>query len=257
MSSDEKSTPRYALELGTGVPLGALPCFQTVPTRRNTAASNALEAALEPVHRIVYNRPGVSGYRRKALQAFKGFPDEAEDYVKERVGGLKKDKLCLVVRGLGIRQPVSAKAEVVAEAVVSFLMAPRDDGVIKVPKETAAERSGDAAAAAGKKRGRDAAAACEEKGGSAKRAKSEGVHVDTVRVAVFRRVLAMTPEERTALSAKALRTELEAQLGLEEGGLKEMKEEIVETAALAVRSLLAAEERAAAAAPPAASPAAP
>lgn len=251
MSQEE--TPRensglFNFECGSGTPLGQLPCFTTVG-RRNTASAIALEAALEPLHRLVFKRPGIAGERKAALKGFRGFAPEMAPQIEERIAALKKDKLRVMVQRLGIRQNISSPVKEVAKAVAAFLMSPRDDKVIKpsnavVPKRSPKKASASSARPAlTKKRARSTSPPIPT-GSTESRSSTSEVHTDTIRVAVFRRVLAMHPDERASLGAKALRMELESQFGLPEGGLKHLKEDIVETATLAVRSLLAAEERA-------------
>lgn len=255
-SSSSADGPRYPFDQGTGIPLGQLPCFLTVG-RRSSAAAVALEAALEPLHRLVFGRPGVAGERRPALEPFQGLPAEAAPIVQERMGNLKKEKLRTIIQGLGIRQKVSSRVEDLAKGVADFIMCPRDDGVIKLPQTGSAatpSRGGTTTSKkvsqGGRKREREAERSPAKADGAARTSTQSGgaVPLDTVKVAVFERVLKMSPAERDSLGAKALRTEVEAQLQLPEGGLKHMKEAIASTAALTVSALLAAEERAAAAA---------
>lgn len=257
--NEELSSSRLKFDLskGCGTPLGELPCFLVIP-RRQGAAFGELERALEPLHRLVYGRPGITGERRGALESFKGFPPEAYPQVESKLGNLTKDKLRQIIKMLGIRQHVSSPIEDVRKGVTLFFMSPRDDGVIKLsrsgdknagprtPRRTVKPASSPAS------RKRDASPLTgDQQPGKIKKNESASspeiplaVHKDTVRVATFKKVLKMTPEERQSLGAKALRLEIESEFGLPEGALKPLKDDITETATLVVRSLLEAEERA-------------
>lgn len=260
MSEQISSSLKYDLDKGCGTPLGELPCFLIV-NRRKTAAWNELESALEPLHRLVYGRSGVTGERRQALERFKGFPPQASAQVEAKLGNLKKEKLRQMIKALGIRQHVSSKIEEVKKGVALFLMSPRDDGIIKLACATnlaktrrSPLKSPKCASAGLSSRKRNGSCSEDQSLGETKRKKVEPssssqdestmVHADSVKVATFKRVLRMSPEERKSLGAKALRLEIEAEFGLSEGALKPLKNDIVETAMLVVHSLLEAEQRA-------------
>lgn len=247
---------KFDLEKGSGTPLGSLPCFLAVG-RRKSAASLELESALEPLHRLLYGRPGITGERREALKNFKGFPPEALEQVKAKVGSLKKEKLRQVVKLLGIRQHVSCRVEEVAKGVTDFLMCPRDDGVIQLLNLTdqstslSAPRKARASAVRTSSASKDAHFPSEDQSMESKRKKIEPserkelqvIHKDSVKVATFEKILKMSPEERKNLGAKALRLDLEVALRLPKGALKPFKDDIVETATLIIGLLSEAERR--------------
>lgn len=266
------SEPKFNLSEGKGTPLGQLPCFTTA--KRQSNKLKALEGALEPLHRIVYGRPGITGERKYALEDFRGFPESMKADVREKMGNLTKSKLRELIVGLGMRVHISQAHAQVADDVTEFLMKPRDDGVIKAEGAT---QSGSATKRTRSSSGpsRNAAAAAAEEHVSnddrdavadvptAKRPKQEpapakptppavaaGPTEDAVRVQVYRRVLAMTPQARATLGVKQLRTELEAHFKVKDGDLKRFKEVITETASDCVRALLEAEERARGEEPP-------
>ncbi|TPP46314.1 hypothetical protein CGC21_5065 [Leishmania donovani] len=220
--SQEEAESRFDFNEGTGVTLGSLPCFTTVPTRG--AAGKALEAALEPLHRIAYGRAGNNGKRRAALASFKGFPASMEAEVAEKIAKLTKDRLRDVIKALGINVHISLSHAEVAAGVTKFLMAPRDDGRFKVSSPAAAKS---------------------KKVSPVKRPAPAGPDDESE---VYRRVLAMTPEDRAVLGVKALRTSLEEHFKLAAGGLRHKKGIITTAASECVRALKEAEMRAAAAA---------
>jgi hypothetical protein len=278
MSDNE---PKFNLSEGTGERLGSLPCFTAVSSRG--AAAKALESALEPLHRLVYGRPGVGGSRRKALEDFKGFPSAMKAEVEEKVGKLTKDRLRDIIKALGLAVFISQTHAEVAAGVVSFLMAPRDEGKIKDPKavatakkvkrgasstssaskKPAAAAKSEAPAEATKRRAPSAAAAekkRDEEYAPAKKAKTESPVVvpasacgaaifsdAEVQVEVYRQVLAMSHDERGVLGVKALRMKLEEHFKLPAGGLKAKKDIITTTASDCVRALQEAESWGAAA----------
>lgn len=227
----------FDLTLGTGVPLGQ-GALAEKPAKRNSKAAIAQEAALEPLHRLVYGRAGVAGERREALLGFQGFPPALAEEMTKRVLGLTKDKLSRLVSALQIPQRISVKQEELAQGVAAFLLAPSAPPVKKRPTP----------AAAGKKRSASTPAASAPSGAAPTKKRRGEPLEDTVRVAVFRRVLAMTCEQREEVSVKALRASIEAELGVDEGELKAMSDVIAEAATLTVRSLKEAEERGKAAA---------
>ncbi|KAG5483374.1 hypothetical protein LSCM1_04922 [Leishmania martiniquensis] len=263
--SQEDDLPRFDFSEGAGVALGSLPCFTAVSTRG--AAGKALEAALEPLHRIAYGRAGNAGKRRAALAHFKGFPMSMEAEVSEKMSKLTKDRLRDVIKALGINVHISLTHAEVAAGVAKFLMAPRDDGRLKGNSPTAArskkgspaKRSAPADSADEPlvKKSRPepltpsstvAASAVKAPDTSASPPDSAGPSDDAVLVEVYRRVLAMTPEDRAVLGVKALRTGLEEHFKLAAGGLRHKKGIITTAASDCVRALKEAEMRAAAAA---------
>ncbi|KPA77339.1 hypothetical protein ABB37_07220 [Leptomonas pyrrhocoris] len=275
MSDDE---PKFDFSEGTGEALGSLPCFTVVGPR--SAAGKALETALEPLHRLVYGRPGMSGERRAALEDFKGFPPAMKAEVEEKIGKLTKDRLRNVIQALGLALPISQlRAELVA-GVVAFLMAPKDEGKFTDPKAAAPptkkrrSASPKKAAPTGRKRPAEPSPSHAKTAAAKKRIKkakpesaeaitgpasttsstrsataSEGPSEAVVLVEVYHRVLAMPHEERAVFGVKALRTSLEDHFRLPPGGLQSQKEAITATAADCVRALREAEERAVAALP--------
>lgn len=273
MSQDEQQqqlVPRFALSEGAGVALGTLPCFTAVSTRG--AAGKALESALEPVHRIVYGRPGTAGKRRSALVAFQGFPAAMEAEVVDKVAKLTKDRLRDLIKALDINVYISLTHAEVAAGVAKFLMAPRDDGRIKdASAVAAAKEKAKKAAEAASRRGTAAAPSASSSAAAAGKGQTRGEgdaddeplfkkvkadvsgpsgapSDDAVLVQVYRRVLAMTPEDRALLGVKALRTSLEDHFALPAGGLRDRKEIITTAASDCVRALKEAEMRAAGAA---------
>ncbi|CAJ1987399.1 hypothetical protein conserved [Leishmania donovani] len=258
--SQEEAESRFDFNEGTGVTLGSLPCFTTVPTRG--AAGKALEAALEPLHRIAYGRAGNNGKRRAALASFKGFPASMEAEVAEKIAKLTKDRLRDVIKALGINVHISLSHAEVAAGVTKFLMAPRDDGRFKVSSPAAAKSKKvspvkrpapagpDDESEVKKSRPEPPAlsSAAAAPAASSASAASAGPSDDAVLVEVYRRVLAMTPEDRAVLGVKALRTSLEEHFKLTAGGLRHKKGIITTAASECVRALKEAEMRAAAAA---------
>lgn len=247
---------KFNLEKGSGTPLGSLPCFLVVG-RRKSSASLELESALEPLHRLVYGRPGFTGERRETLKNFKGFPPEALEQVKAKVGSLKKEKLRQIIKLLGIRQHISCRIEEVAKGVTDFFMHPRDDGVVQLTsfsdKSTSSStpRKARKSAVPTSSAKKNAHFSSEDQSMERKRKKIEpsmrselpAIHRDSVKVATFEKILKMSPEERKSLGAKALRLDLEVALQLPEGSLKPFKDDVVETATLTIGSLLEAERR--------------
>ncbi|KAG5509461.1 hypothetical protein JKF63_06771 [Porcisia hertigi] len=263
--SQEEETARFDFNEGAGTALGSLPCFTAVSTRG--AAGKALEAALEPLHRIVYGRAGNNGKRRAALERFKGCPASMEAEVSEKISKLTKDRLRDVIRALGINVHISLPHAQVAAGVVKFLMAPRDDGKIKgslpaapkTKKEYSAKRSAspdtDGKPLMKKVRAETPTpssaappSAVKSPPSSPAPAASAGPSDEAVLVEVYRHVLSMTPEDRAVLGVKALRTNLEAHFKLVAGGLRHKKDIITSAASDCVRALKEAEMRAAAAA---------
>lgn len=260
MSEEEEAESRFDFNEGAGVALGTLPCFTTVSTRG--AAGKALEAALEPLHRIAYGRAGNNGKRRAALAGFKGFPVSMEAEVAEKIAKLTKDRLRDVIKALGINVHISLSHAEVAAGVTKFLMAPRDDGKFKGSSPAAAKSKkvsslkrpapADPDDEPEVKRSRpeppELSSAAAAPVASSVFATSAGPSDDAVLVEVYRRVLAMTPEDRAVLGVKALRTSLEAHFKLAAGGLRHKKGIITTAASECVRALKEAEMRAAAAA---------
>lgn len=251
MSDSDEPKPKFTLAEGTGTAFEEFPFFIAVRTNRGTAWK-PLEAALEPLHRLVYGRPGVTGERRAALAAFKGFPEGMSGAVRERLAALVGAKLKEMIRAFEIDAKLSSPQAQLVEAVHAFLMRPA------VPEKAAAKRARAPTASAeakpveapeAKKRRReapastatttnaDAGAGAAVKGGAA-------ISDDAVRVQVYRRVLGMTPQERSDLGTKALRVDLERHFALADGELKDRKDVITETATECVRALLEAEENA-------------
>ncbi|KPI82789.1 hypothetical protein ABL78_8196 [Leptomonas seymouri] len=259
MSDDE---PKFDFSEGAGETLGSLPCFTTVSARG--AAGKALESALEPLHRLVYGRPGMSGRRRAALEDFKGFPPSMRAEVEEKTGKLTKDRLRDIIKALGIAVHISQTQAEVAAGVVAYLMAPKDEGRIKDTKTAPTKKrsaSPNKAAPEAKKRPAESSVlpSTATEGSKPKRPKTESSAVsvssaatsdgpsdDAVLVQVYRLVLAMPYEERAVLGVKALRTKLEEHFKLPPGGLKSKKDIITSTASDCVRALREAEDRAAA-----------
>ncbi|KAG5483237.1 hypothetical protein CUR178_04816 [Leishmania enriettii] len=261
----EEDLPRFDFSEGTGAALGSLPCFAAVSTR--SAAGKALEAALEPLHRIAYGRAGNSGKRRAALADFKGFPMSMEAEVSEKIAKLTKDRLRNIIKALGINVHISLAHAEVAAGVAKFLMAPRDDGKLKgstpvaaklkkgPPVKRAAPADPDDEPLVTKSRpepltASSTAVASAVRAPAAPPASpdSAGPSDDAVLVEVYRRVLAMTPEDRAVLGVKALRTSLEEHFKLAAGGLRRKKDIITTAASECVRALKEAEMRAATAA---------
>ncbi|GET87154.1 hypothetical protein, conserved [Leishmania tarentolae] len=258
--SQEEAVPRFDFNEGTGVALGTLPCFTSVSTRG--AAGKALEAALEPLHRIAYGRAGNNGKRRAALAGFKGFPLPMETEVSEKIAKLTKDRLRAVIKALGINVHISLSHAEVAAGVTKFLMAPRDDDKFKgsrpaqaKPKKASPEKrpaSADPVDEPDVKKLRPDLRAPSSvpaaPAASPASATSAGPSDDAVLVQVYRRVLTMTPDDRAVLGVKALRTSLEKHFKLADGGLRHKKGIITTAASECVRALKEAEMRAAAAA---------
>ncbi|AIN96700.1 hypothetical protein LPMP_141220 [Leishmania panamensis] len=256
--SQEEAEPRFDFNEGTGAALGSLPCFTAVSTRG--AAGKALEAALEPLHRIAYGRAGSSGKRRAALASFKGCPMSMEAEVSEKIAKLTKDRLRDVIKALGINVHISLSHAEVAAGVAQFLMAPRDDGKFKHSGSAAAKSKTSPAKRPAsvnpddepltKKLHQELPASLSAVEASATKvpAASAVPSDDAVLVEVYRRVLAMTPEDRAVLGVKALRTSLEQHFKLAAGGLRHKKGIITTAASDCVRALKEAEMRAAAAA---------
>lgn len=253
------SDPKFDFSKGAGAPLGSLPCFTTVKRGKKT---KALEAAIEPLHRLVYGRPGQGGERKPALEEFQGFPAAMEGEVREKLGNLTKDRLRDLIRALGMRVLISLPVAQVVEGVAAFLMKPSDEGRIKADNKPAtaggaAKRTRSSPPAAGEASFAETATAAADAPapkraraevkatkGTATAASAVGPTEDAVRVQVYRRVLTMSPEERATLGVKRLRAELEGFFGVAEGNLKELRDVVADTAADCVRALMAAEERA-------------
>ncbi|CCW64276.1 unnamed protein product [Phytomonas sp. EM1] len=254
---------------GTGTALKEFPFYNT-----NKRGSNAkiFEASIEPLHRLAYGRAGQAGTRRHALEDFKGFPVSMREGIHAKLTKLTKDKLRALIKALEMPVKVSQPHASVVAGVENFLMHPVPTG-----KSMAGVRPTKASAQGSTRRAPKEAVskpvAKEEEGVSterethsdppAKRARteiSEGQipnrqkspsrsspstlpSEDAVRVQVFRRVLAMSPAQRSNLGVKALRTELEAFFKMPAGELKRFKDAIAQTASDCVKALMEAEGR--------------
>ncbi|RNE96339.1 putative regulatory subunit of protein kinase a-like protein [Trypanosoma rangeli] len=255
---------KFAFSEGTGAPLVQLPAVQAVGNRG--AACKQLEARLESLHRLVFGRAGRAGERRRALEAFCGFPEAMRESISERVHKLKKDKLRGLIQALGMPVHISNAHAQVADGVTAFLMQPRvAEAKLRTPRKTSRPQK------KAVKRGRAAASESAEPDVSLKRnvgpARTEDAEVkgtpkrtkkevpvaerassaqppsdDAIRVAVYKRVLSTPREERSKLTTKALRLELEQLFG----DLEARKAVIKESASECVSALVAAEEAASA-----------
>lgn len=253
---------KFNFEEGNGTKLSALGQWAT---GSRGAIVEALETALEPLHRAVFGRPGKLMERRAALGDYCGFPESMTPIMKSKVVSWKKDQLKALVQTLGIDAHVSIPVGDLAEAVLKFLQHPTEkksapkakaepkaatpktattEPKERPPKRPAAESAEDQPVAKKAKTEVTPAAATSTK--VVRRSASALPHDDTIRVALYRRVLAMTGEERNNIGVKSLRAEIEKQHSLPEGALKEKTDLIRETALLCVNAVREAETRGAA-----------
>lgn len=238
--------PKFDLSLGTGTPIRELTCITGLRRGKDTKAA---EAAIEPLHRYVYGRPGQTGERIRNLSEFKGFPEDMRTDVLEKLKNLTVAKLRDLIKVLAMPVLLSQNAAALADGVLSFLMHPEEKRQTAKPAPARPKRD---------RQEEDAAASAAPVPRVAKTEPATSVCIqqpssmpteDAVRVAVYRRVLSMSLEERRSLGVKALRMELEASFGLPEGGLRGFKEAIKDTASGCVQALLEAEMRATASVP--------
>ncbi|EKF27510.1 hypothetical protein MOQ_008765 [Trypanosoma cruzi marinkellei] len=254
---------KFDFSEGTGTPLAELPAVRVVGNRG--AAWKQLETRLESLHRMVFGRAGRTGERRRALEPFCGFPEAMREVVLERVQKLKREKLRELIQALGMPVLLSNTHARMAEGVAAFLMQPHvaekrvissskasqpQTKIVKRERATTVNESG-AAAKTPKREVDPASTGGENVKESPRRMKNE-VPVaeipsavqppsdDTIRVAVYKRVLATSRAERRNLTTKALRLELEREFSDLEG----RKAVIREAASECLAALIAAEDAA-------------
>ncbi|KEG10011.1 putative regulatory subunit of protein kinase a-like protein [Trypanosoma grayi] len=267
-SEDGATGAKFALSQGAGTPLGQLPAVQAVSNRG--AACKLLETRLEPLHRLVFGRAGKAGERRRALEPFCGFPADMQKDITEKLHKLKKERLRDLIQALGMPVHISKPHAQVADDVARFLMQPHSEEKRKTPVKparpsgTAAKRERTTSPSAvgretklKKETAPAAAAADAATGGTGVEEKSKRTEKrapvagkpsqanapsdDAIRVAVYKRILSTPRGERSNLTTKALRLELEQYFG----DLEARKAVIKEAASECVSALVAAEEAAA------------
>ncbi|EAN86488.1 hypothetical protein C3747_257g15 [Trypanosoma cruzi] len=262
-AGDDVTPAKFNFSEGTGTPLAELPAVRAVGNRG--AAWKQLETVLEPLHRMVFGRPGRTGERRRALEPFCGFPEAMREVVLQSVQKLKKDKLRELIQALGMPVQFSITHARMADGVAAFLMQPHVAGTrvsspgktpqpqtraVKRERATTVSESGGAAKTP-KREVDPASTGAENVKESPRRMKNEMPVAesssavqppsdDTIRVAVYKRVLATSRAERSHLTTKALRLELERQFSDLEG----RKVVIREAASECLAALIAAEEAA-------------
>lgn len=276
--------PKFDLSVGEGVPLGQLLCFTAVSRgNKAKALESALEPLHRFVYGRP-GASGERKYALAAFQGFPPsmMPEVQEklrNLVKAKLGDMVKalgmrvrvsDPHAEVVRGVlaflmkpqeeGKAKADPGKPSSARKRSRSLSAAPHEQVAGDTKTADVNERPGrrdDAAKMKAKaeaeeprpKRARkeeapSAAAATLAVDKSAVVAAAASPSEDAVRVQVYRRVLAMTPEERATLGVKQLRTELEALFKVRDGALKPYKGIVAETASDCVRALMEAEERA-------------
>ncbi|KAH8611195.1 hypothetical protein ERJ75_001005600 [Trypanosoma vivax] len=239
---------KFDLSRGSGTPLGTHHAMQTTSTRG--AVGRKFEVALEPLHRFVYGRPGHLGERREALAQFCGFPEEMKDDIALRLAKLTKNQLYDLAAALNMKVMRHTLHATMAQEVAAFLMHPVDN-----PVAQSTGKAKRAPTARGKvKVSKKGNVASPKKTAVAKRAPRKttvarepnvdpptvGIEPsdDTLRLAIYRHILKTPATERSQLTTKVLRLELQKTLG----DLESRKAVIKEAASECVTALVAAEK---------------
>jgi hypothetical protein len=257
---------RFDLSLGKGTPLSQFPGWVSPSSRGSKKEADALEDALEPLHRALFGRPGKSGERRQALAEYRGFPEAQRSVFKSKIMTWKKDQLKDLVQALGGSGIlVSVPLATLGEDVLKFLETPHIAKAAaakptKATKPIKAEREpesgGAAAEAPAAKKARveqvavpakasppvsksSAAAPSTKKPTAAPPKPSSRPTCDTVRVEAYRRVLSMSEVERSNLSVKGLRQAIGEFLKIDDATMKAYGEAVKETAVECVKALKA------------------
>jgi hypothetical protein len=255
---------RFDLSLGKGTPLSQFPGWVSPSSRGSKKEADALEDALEPLHRALFGRPGKSGERRQALAEYRGFPEAQRPVFKSKIMTWKKDQLKDLVQALGGSGIlVSVPLATLGEDVLKFLEAPHIAKAaaakpIKATKPIKAEREPESGAAAGApaaKKARveqvavpakalpptnkSAATPSTKKPTATPPKPSSRPTCDTVRVEVYRRVLSMSEVERNNLSVKGLRQAIGEFLKIDDATMKAYGEAVKESAVECVKALKA------------------
>ncbi|RHW71326.1 hypothetical protein DPX39_070047200 [Trypanosoma brucei equiperdum] len=256
-STSESSAggPTFNFAEGAGTPLKELPSLKKI--RARSIAMRQLETSIEPLHRLVYGRPGRMGERWGALEEFCGFPEYKREEVVDRLGRIAKRRLRDFVMATGMRINVSQKLPKLAQDVTAFLMSPQSEGVIDPELEAAKPKKGSSKKSTqrGRKTAKRPASTRSRRANGSERktptkrlarnstlraASLESPSDDTLRVAIFRRVLFTPQTERSYLTTKVLRLELQEKFG----DLEHRKAIIKEAAAECVSALISAESAA-------------
>jgi len=225
--------PRFDFSKGTGVKLSTLNSWVTGNRGKD---ADALETALEPLHRAIYGRAGVHGERRAALADYSGFPDDQLSIMKSKVTSWKKDQMKGLVQALDIPGVlISVPVADLSEGLLNFLRHPvKKELPKKVPRRVEAPAVDEASSEEAPIRKKN-------------RVESEKAnpHQDSILLEVYRRVLAMDQKRRATLSLKGLREEIAAFFGVDAAIIKEHSQEIHEAAVECVRALREAVEESA------------
>lgn len=237
-----KKQPRFDFSKGTGEKLSSLPKWVSAP-RGN--AADALESALEPLHRALFGRPGKQGERRAALADYCGFADDANTnaIMKSKVVSWKKDQLKDLSTALGTGLLVSVPVAELAEGLLKFLQSPRAPPQKEKKAPTPREKVEQKLPAATEDIKKPATS--EAEGAPAKKKSRVETPVactspsdDAIRVAVYRRVMRCTASERDNLHLKEFRLSLESEFRLTEGSLKD-RSHVIREAVAEVNELIA------------------
>ena len=274
----EKQQKKVDPSKGKGAKLNTLPGW---PSR----TTDAFEKMLEPIHRIVLGRAGRLRERAEALGEFCGLAPEEEDKARKTLAGLQKGQLEPVIKMFSIPKSGNKQQEV-ADDVLKFLMCPAAFDKQKrtrdsTPKPQTTEktatpaRSEEDASSPPKKTPRvekpkeqeDASSPPKKtphvektKEQKEKKATSTAGTVslsdEAITLAVFRHLLKLSAEQRSALSLGSVVRAIETHFKKSEGDLQSRKPLIKDAVSELLQSLKANSIVAVAQAPPAATPAA-